>query len=458
MSRKLTTEDFIKTANEVHNSYYDYSKCIYLGAHTKVEIICPLHGSFWQKPNDHVKGQGCYYCGVEKRSNKTRKSKEQFIIEANKTHNNFYDYSKIEYINTYTKICIICPIHGEFWTTPSIHLGGSKCPKCFISSKSKIDNIKDKSISKVKDKVKKFSHKWFIEKVSILHNYKYNYFLTDYKGMFTKVTIICPIHGIFEQEAQYHARGSGCPKCKNDKTSERESLTQKQWLERAKEIHGDKYDYFLLDYKDSRAKVKIVCPKHGVFEQLANSHLQGYGCPKCKYEILPQNQPMTQDEYIRKANKVHYNKYNYSKSKYSSWNEFITIICPNHGEFEQRAGSHLQGFGCPNCATSKGENLIQNYLYLNNIKGLFQYKFENCKYKNSLPFDFYLPDYNLCIEYDGTQHYTSIEYFGGQENLELIQLKDSIKTQYCIDNKIELIRIPYWDIDNIESILDKRFK
>lgn len=298
----------------------------------------------------------------------------------------------------------------------------------------------------------------FIEKAKKIHGNRYDYSKVDYVNNTTKVEIICPIHGSFWPTPARFLAGSNCQKCSNKKNADVTGLTQKQWLEKAKEIHGDKYNYFLLDYKNSRSKVKIVCPKHGVFEQLANSHLQGCGCPKCKYEILLQNQPMTQDEYIRKANKIHYNKYDYSKSKYSSWNEFITIICPEHGEFEQRAGSHLQGFGCPNCATSKGENLIQNYLHLNNIKGLFQYKFEDCRYKKSMPFDFYLPDYNLCIEFDGIQHYVPIKHFGGQENLELIQLKDSIKTQYCLDNKIELIRIPYWDIDNIESILDKRFK
>lgn len=299
---------------------------------------------------------------------------------------------------------------------------------------------------------RKLTTESFIEKAFMVHGDKYDYSKVNYVDFKTKIEIICPIHGSFWPTPARFLAGSNCQKCSNKNNADVTILTQKQWLEKAREIHGDKYNYFLLDYKNSRSKVKIICSIHGVFEQHANSHLQGCGCKKC----APQHQFLTQEQWIKTANKVHYKKYDYSKVKYINSRSKVIIICPEHGEFKQAAESHTSGIGCPFCISSKGEILIRKWLENNNISFVEQYRFEDCRYKNTMPFDFYLSSKNICIEYDGEHHYKTIKHF--KNSLELIQLKDSIKTQYCLDNKIELIRIPYWDIDNIESILDKRFK
>ena len=110
---------------------------------------------------------------------------------------------------------------------------------------------------------------------------------------------------------------------------------------------------------------------------------------------------------------------------------------------------------CPICSESKGEKAIRLYLENNEIKFKQEYKFENCKYKNQLPFDFYIPEYNLCIEFDGEQHYKAFEYFGGEKSFRLTKIRDKIKNKYCSDNKINLLRIPYYKIDNVEKILDE---
>ncbi len=115
------------------------------------------------------------------------------------------------------------------------------------------------------------------------------------------------------------------------------------------------------------------------------------------------------------------------------------------------------GYSCPICNESKGEKAIRLYLENNNIKFIQEYRFEDCRYKYTLPFDFYIPEYNLCIEFDGVQHFEAIEHFGGGKSFKLTKNRDKIKNEYCKENDIELLRIPYWEIDNIESILDEEF-
>lgn len=135
--RKLTTEEFIERAIKIHNGKYDYSKVEYVNAKTKICIVCPLHGEFMQYPNDHLKGQGCRKCGDISRSIKNRYNTEDFIFHAKETHGDKYDYSKVEYVNAKTKVCIICPIHGEFWQSPTHHIMGYNCPKCAKETISK---------------------------------------------------------------------------------------------------------------------------------------------------------------------------------------------------------------------------------------------------------------------------------------------------------------------------------
>lgn len=295
----------------------------------------------------------------------------------------------------------------------------------------------------------------FVMKSRLCHGLKYNYDKAFYINARTKICITCKEHGDFEQLPHNHLRGNVCPKCANIEKSIRNKLTQKQWIGKANQVHNFKYDYSKVKYKDSRSKVIIICKKHGEWLQLANAHLQGNGCSKCNFENLPQNQALTTELFIEKAKKIHGNKYNYSFVKYKDWITKIEIMCNKHGVFEQQAGSHLQGTGCPSCSLSKGENAIDIFLTKNNFNYAVQYKFNNCRNINVLPFDFFIYKTNTCIEFDGIQHYESIEYFGGEENFQKVKTSDQIKNQFCEDNNIRLIRIPYWDFDNIEQILVK---
>jgi hypothetical protein len=215
-------------------------------------------------------------------------------------------------------------------------------------------------------------------------------------------------------------------------------LTLEQLIERSNKIHGDKYDYSLVEYKNNRTKVKIICPIHGVFEQDFDHHFKGHGCLKCS-----NNNPFTIQQFIERAKQVHGDKYDYSLVEYINHHIKVKIICKKHGIFEQVPLAHLNNEGCPKCRRSKGEEKVEKFLLENNINYIPQYKFNDCRHKRSLPFDFYLPDYNTCIEYQGEQHYHEYKKMGGIEKLKQIQYNDNIKKTYCKNNNIKLLEICY---------------
>lgn len=258
-------EIFIKKARKVHGNKYDYSKTEYINAKTKICIICPEHGEFWQIPSNHLSGyEGCKICSSIKNSQNRIKGKDLFVEQANKVHNNKYDYSKVNYISTHTKVCIICPEHGEFWQEPNSHLRGRKCPKC---SKSYMDI------------------NYFIEQANQVHNNKFDYSKVDYINAHTKVCIICPEHGEFWQTPSHHINNHGCYKCGLNTISVKNSSNIEKFTEKAKEIHKNKYDYSKVVYQKKDIAVTIVCPIHGEFKQTPGDHLDGHGCQKCAISI-----------------------------------------------------------------------------------------------------------------------------------------------------------------------------
>ena len=160
MSKRISTEYFINKAREVHGKKYDYSKTNYVDAKTKVCIICHKHGEFWQTPSNHLNGQGCPKCGIESRQKTQSSTKDEFVKKAREVHGGKYDYSKVDYVNNSTKVCIICPKHGEFWQIPSNHLKGQGCPKCGIEAR------KESRSSTTEE---------FIKKAREVHGDKYDY-------------------------------------------------------------------------------------------------------------------------------------------------------------------------------------------------------------------------------------------------------------------------------------------
>ena len=270
MSKK-TTEEFIKDARKKHGNKYDYSKVVYVNNRTKVCIICPEHGEFWQVPFSHLQGQGCPKCRNEATGERFRSSKEDFIKKAREKHGDKYDYSKVDYVGVLKKVCIICPKHGEFWQEANNHLRGQGCPKC------NGDKIRERQI---------LSKEGFIKKARLVHGNKYDYSKVNYANNATKLCIICPKHGEFWQTPNGHLSGQGCPKCGLENSREKQASTKEEFIKKAREKHGDKYDYSKVEYINANTKVCIICPQHGEFWQRPNSHLSGHGCHKCKRNQL----------------------------------------------------------------------------------------------------------------------------------------------------------------------------
>jgi hypothetical protein len=422
--KKLTQNGFIEKALKVYGNKYNYSLVEYKSARTNIKIICSIHGEFEQTAGDHLHGLGCSKCAKHHKL-----TQDEFMEKAKKVHGDKYDYSQTEYINARTNIRVVCPIHGEFITNPFTHLRKCGCPKC------------GKKYDKKQHSDKKFLKNRFIEKANKIHNNKYNYSLVEYIDSYIKIKIVCPIHGEFEQTPAAHSHGQGCPKCRGDAISKKKMSSQEDWIKKVKLKHGDKYDYSLVEYTGSINKVKIICPKHGVFLQEPRKHTHGHGCPRCQYA----NMGYTNEEFAELSNKIHHNKYDYSLVDYHGLNTKVKIICPIHGEFEQKPSNHLVGKGCQKCKSSKGEARIRLFLEQNNIKFIPQKMFKHCRSKSGymMPFDFYLPEYNLCIEFQGQQHYIPVKIWGGEEKLKYIQEHDKIKKDFCFDNDITLLKIKY---------------
>jgi len=294
----------------------------------------------------------------------------------------------------------------------------------------------------------------FIKNSNDIHNGKYDYSNVEYISAITPVEIICPIHGIFLQNPQYHSRGSGCPKCgdiliKNKKRINKSAI----FPIKSSEIHKNKYDYSDVEYVSAKKPVQISCPIHGSFFQTPDNHLSGKGCPKCGVDKNSNKSRKSLEEFVKSAHNIHKNKYDYSDVIYINDITKVRISCPKHGIFIQKPSHHLRGVGCPTCQESKGESIISNYLTSIDLKFERQKKFKECRYKYELPFDFWIESKNLLIEFDGIQHFNPIDYFGGQEKFEYLQLCDGIKSKFCSDNNINLLRITYRDIKEIEQIL-----
>jgi len=227
-------------------------------------------------------------------------------------------------------------------------------------------------------------------------------------------------------------------------------LTIDDFINRSNIVHNYIYDYSNVDYKDNKTKVDIVCKKHGIFKQRPDSHLRGIGCFICGEDKFKITQRKKVFNTINDFNKIHNYMYDYSLMIYKNAHTKIIIICKKCGfKFKQTPNTHLR-CGCPICKESKGEKIIYNFLLLNEIIFERQKKFEGCIYKQNLLFDFYLSKLNICIEYDGLQHFKAIKKFGGEDNFKLIVKRDIIKNKYCSVNNIKLIRIKYND-----NILEK---
>ena len=367
-----------------------------------------------------------------------RKTHEEFIRDFYEKNENVENIEILgEYVNSQIKIKVRCKIDGYEWeVTPNSLLKGSGCPKC-------AGNIQ-------------LTHKEFINRIKNINNDIE--ILEEYVNAITKIKVRCKIDGHeWEVRPNDLLRGIGCPKCSGNANK-----TTEEFKQEIKDINED--IEILGEYVNNRTKIKCKCKIDG-YEWEATPHnlLNGNGCPKCGIKSRVEKQIKTHEEFINELKEI--NSDIEVLEEYKGALTKIKCKCKkDEYEFEMTPNSLLNGQGCPKCSASKGEKRVAKYLDSKSIDYKRQYKFDDCRSKDKLPFDFYIPGLNVAIEYDGEYHYMIITR-GKNDTYERAfnrfvgtKVRDTIKTIYCKENNIKLIRIPYWDFDNIEKILEKEIE
>jgi hypothetical protein len=383
--RPLNTETWITRAKEKHGNRYDYSRVEYKGGKFAVIIGCEKHGWTSVTAGGHIyRGDGCRDCGYE--VNGKRFTIEEWIERAKENHGDKFDYSDSKLIGK-RKMSVRCRIHGVWNPDRKAHASGYGCPECAPNAKMDSEKFINKSRilygerfdyslveyvdaqtpvgiicleHQCKFKVTPHNHlhsspgcrecleiivpttEEFIDRLRAVHGNKYDYSLVEYVRSDLPVRLICTEHGHFEKtpiNLVHH--GSGCSKC-----SQLYSPTTKEWIQRAVSVHGDMYDYSLVEYVNSVSPVEIICKIHGSFPQRPSSHIhQKAGCNKCSGKWK-----LDSDEFIRRAKEVHGDYYDYSKTEYTTRHSRLIVTCPEHDDFLVIAASHLSGNRCRKCA------------------------------------------------------------------------------------------------------------
>ncbi len=305
---------------------------------------------------------------------------------------------------------------------------------------------------------KKKTTEQFIEDAKKIHGDKYNYSKVVYLGNKIKVKIICPIHDEFKQTPNDHLNKHGCPECARILTSEKFVWNKTNFIEEARKRYGDKYDYSLVEYKNSTTKVKIICPIHDVFEQTPASHLHSGGCKECgkAKKIIPDK------ELLKRLEKFPYYFSIEEKTGNRSCNFLIKGVCKNCGcETIKSYSNWINNLNfCKECSSnqSNGELKVQEFLKKHRISFEKQKKFKSLKDKSSLSYDFFLPSKNILIECQGEQHYKP-KTFGGiskekaYKNFLIQKHHDWLKRKFAENNGFILLEIPFKKYENIEEVL-----
>lgn len=343
---------------------------------------------------------------------------EEWIKKAREIHNDKYDYSLVEYNGCRKPIKIICPVHGIFEQVAYRHLGGNGCPKCAINTRKKTSTKRKTNDEFIKECFEKYGD-------------KYDYSKVEYRNSHTKICIIdnTSREEILITPTTFLSKGVG---------DKRGWMNTEKFIEKAKKIHGNKYDYSNTIYEHPKKKIKYICPMHGEIEQFPDNHLK-YGCRFCSRDDSARKRRKTTNEFIKEATEKHGDRYDYSKVEYVNSKKKVCIICPEHGEFWQTPSKHLSGHGCLVCHNSRLEEEMMLYLEKQNIRYVQQYSPEFLKNgKGKQKIDFYLPDYNIAIECQGIQHFSPSVY-SAFFNVEKNKKRDINKYKKCKENNIEIL-------------------
>jgi len=418
----MTREEFLEKARAVHGDKYEYpSFGDVVKSKDYIDIMCPKHGMFRQNVRAHYRGNGCPTCSKDAvtRAAHSRVSSETVINRLRSVLGDSCDYSKVKYVDTETKVTIICPKHGEYEKTPhEIARGNCRCPRCShenagINMRYGIDKFVDMSRN--------------------VHGNKYDYSMVVLNGRLSdgKVTIICPKHGEFEQSPLKHIHGQGCPLCANERRTLLGRKDTADFINEATRLFDGKYDYSQVTYVNNKTKVKVVCPLHGVFEITPNSHLGGEGCHMCGRERTRAKISSNTEKFIERAKEVHGDKYAYDNSRYVNSHTKLLVTCHKHGDFPVTPINHVScKSGCPKCSNpiSRPEIEVREFLASLGIN----YVVNDRKTLGGHEIDIFIPDKMIGIEFDGIRWHNEL-YKDKEYHLE--------KTLECSKHGVRLLHI-----------------
>lgn len=254
---------------------------------------------------------------------------EEKCIERMQLKRPEFDFSEFKYSSSKTKSIVKCPEHGAWETSYEKIMAGGGCPKCRGYYQSTDD---------------------VLLKLKKVHGDTYDFSKVKYVKSSEKVEVICPTHGSWFAAVKTLLKGHGCSKCFIERNTGQKRSNTEEFIAKAKEVHGEKYDYSKVEYVSANQKVSIFCKKHGeYFTQAPSSHLSGNGCPACGREALSAAQAMDIADFKSRARAIHKDRYDYSLVVHSNAWPKVSIICKQHGKFEQSIHSHLLGSNCPEC-------------------------------------------------------------------------------------------------------------
>lgn len=342
------------------------------------------------------------------------------------------------YINSTTKLKMKCSCGKIFEKTWKI-MNKNKKFKCNDCIKKEQVKAQTMSYEIAKQKVEERGYKLLTLK-------------EDYIKASIKNKIQCPNGHIYEQILLDLFKGHGCKKCASKINGDRRKLN---FEEVKNKINNLGWELLSENYNRVDDKLKIRCKKcNNIFYSSFHNLQKGSGCPHCYKQERGKSSIISYEERLLYVNSFGYDIIT-PEQDYKNGEHKVTLRCPKGHLYEAKLHDFYIGNRCPKCRESKGERKVREFLKTQNLKYIEQYKFEDCKAQTFLPFDFYLPDYNCCIEYDGKQHYKPSSFYGGVDSFIGAKVRDTIKNIYCEQNNIKLIRIPYWDYKNIEKILNK---
>ena len=334
--------------------------------------------------------------------------------------NEGYKLVSKEYINNRTHLDVMCPDGHLYKVKFNVFQSGSRCPKC---SRKNVG--------------RKYDYK-YVKKY--IEDNDYLLLSSSYDSCEKHLDVMCSNGHTYKTTFSNFKSGFRCKECKGLK---------KYTFEDVKTIVESK-DYKLIsnedEYNNVNSYIKLECDKGHIYKTKFSVVLRGFGCPYCSNLKI---------DYYYVKEVIEKEGYTVISDTYINNREKLDIKCPNGHIFKMSYNKFQYGCRCTVCSSSNGEQSIAKILYDKNIEYIPQYRFYDCKYNKTMPFDFYIPSINLCIEYDGIQHFEPVEFFGGETEYNKTKIHDQIKNDYCKNNNIKLIRIPYWEFDNIESILIK---